>query len=41
MNEKKEKKLNNYPEIISLESTEKIIDQMKRYIFKVCLNDGS
>ena len=37
----KEKKLNYYPEIVTLESTEKIINQMKKYIFKICLNDGS
>ena len=41
MSEIKEKKLNNYPEIVSLESTEKIINQMKKNIFKICLNDGS
>ena len=32
---------NNYPEIVSLESTEKIMEQMKKNIFKICLNDGS
>ena len=41
MNEIKEKKLNKYPEIVSLESTDIIINQMKKYIFKICLNDGS
>ena len=37
----KEKILKNYPEIVSLESTENIVDQMKKNIFKICLNDGS
>ena len=41
MSEIKEKKLNNYPEIVSLESTEKIINQMKKNIIKICLNDGT
>ena len=41
MSGKKEKKLNNYPEIVALESTEIIINQMKKYIFKIYLNDGS
>ena len=36
-----EKKLNNYPEIVSLETTEEIIKQMKSKIFKICLNDGT
>jgi len=37
----KEKILKNYPEIVSLESTEIIINQMKNNIVKICLNDGS
>ena len=37
----KEKILKNYPEIVSLETTKKIIEQMKKNIFKICLNDGS
>ena len=37
----KEKILKNYPEIVSLETTEKIIEQMEKNIFKICLNDGS
>ena len=41
MNGIKEKKLNNYPEIVSLESTEIIINQMKSNIAKIYLNDGS
>jgi len=41
MNIIKEKKLNNYPEIVSLESTEIIAKQMKKNIFKICSNDGS
>ena len=32
---------NNYPEIVSLESTEKIMEQKKKNIFKICWNDGS
>ena len=41
MNGTKEKKLNNYPEIVTLEATEIIINQMKKNIFKIYLNDGS
>ena len=37
----KEKILKNYPEIVSLESTEIIINQMKNNIVKIILNDGS
>ena len=37
----KEKKLNKFPEIISLESTEILINQMKKNIFKICLKDGT
>ena len=37
----KEKKLNNYPEIVSLETTERIINQMKKNIVNIYLNDGS
>jgi V8-like Glu-specific endopeptidase len=37
----KEKKLRNYPEIVSLEVTEKIINQMKENICKIYLKDGS
>jgi len=35
----KEKKLKNYPEMVSLESTEIITNQMKKSIFKVCMNN--
>ncbi len=41
MDGKKERKLSDYPEIVSLESTKKIINQMKESIFKICLNDGT
>ena len=41
MNSIKEKILNDYPGIVSLESTEIIIKQMKKNIIKICLNDGS
>ena len=41
MSEIKEKKLNNFPEIVSLESTKKIKEQLKKNIFKICLNNGS
>ena len=41
MSEIKEKKLNYYPEIVSLESTERIINQMKKNIVNIYLNDGS
>ena len=37
----KEKWIKNYPEIVSLETTKKIIEQMEKKIFKICLNDGS
>ena len=37
----KERVLKDYPQIVSLESTERIINQMKNNIFKVCLNDGT
>ena len=37
----KEKKLKNYSEIVSLEATEKIINQMKENICKIYLEDGS
>ena len=37
----KEKILKNYPEIVSLESTEIILNQMKNNIVKIILNDGS
>ena len=40
MNGIKEKKLNNYPEIVSLESTEVIVNKMKRNIFKIYLNEN-
>ena len=40
MNIINEQKLNNYPEIVSLEATELIINQMKRKIFKICLENG-
>ena len=40
MNIINEQKLNNYPEIVSLETTELIINQMKTKIFKICLDDG-
>jgi len=36
----KQKKLINYPEIVSLESTEIIINQMKNNIVKIYSNDG-
>ena len=39
MSGKKEKKLNNYPEIVSLESSERIINQMKKNVFKICLSE--
>ena len=35
MSEIIEKKLDNYPEIVSLESTEKIYNQMKKNIIKI------
>ena len=35
-----EQKLNNYPEIVSLEATEIIINQMKRKICKIYLDNG-
>ena len=41
MSEIKEKKLKNYPEMVSLESTEIIANQMRKNIFKICLKDGS
>ena len=41
MSEINENKLNNFPEIVSLESTKKIKEQLKKNIFKICLNDGS
>ena len=41
MNENKEKKLNYYPEIVSLESSERIIYQMKNNIVKIYLNNES
>jgi len=41
MNAIKEKILKNYPGIVSLETTEIIINQMKKNIFKICLDDGS
>ena len=41
MNIIKEKKLNNYPEIVSLESHEIIANQMRNNIFKICSNDCS
>ena len=41
MNEIKEKKLNYYPEIVSLESSERIIYQMKNNIVKIYLNNES
>ena len=36
-----EKKLNGYPEYINLEKTEKIVEQMKKYVCKICYKDGS
>ena len=36
MNGVKEKILNIYPEIVSLESTERIINQKKSNIVKIC-----
>ena len=41
MSEIKEKKLKIYPEMVSLESTEIIANQMRKNIFKICLKDGS
>ena len=41
MSEIKEKKLQGYPEMVSLESTEIIIEQMKKNIFNISLDDGS
>ena len=41
MNIIKESKINDYPEIISLESTEIIINQMKKKIFKIYLDNGT
>ena len=35
-----EKKLNSYPEPINLETSKKIINQMKNYICKICLDNG-
>jgi len=37
----KEKKLDNFPEIVLQKSKEIIINQMKNNIIKICLNDGS
>jgi ubiquitin-conjugating enzyme E2 D/E len=33
------KKLNGYPEYIDLAKTEKIVDQMKKYVCKICYKD--
>ena len=41
MNIIKEKQLKDYPQPISLESTEKIIKQMKYNICKIIIRDGS
>ena len=41
MDRKKEKELKDYPQPISLESTEKIINQMKNNICKIVIGDGS
>ena len=32
-----EKKLNDYPDIVSLEATEEIVKQMKKSICKICI----
>ena len=36
----KEKKLNNYPEPVSLEVTKEIIEQMEKKVCKICIKDG-
>ena len=36
----KEKRINNYPEPVSLESTQEIIEQMKNTICKIYLENG-
>ena len=41
MSEIKEKNLKGYPEMVSLTSTEIIIEQMKKNIFNISLDDGS
>ena len=41
MSEIKEKKLKDYPEMVSLKSAEIIIDQMKKNICNIILDDGS
>ena len=36
----KEKKLNNYPEPVSLEVTKEIIEQMEKKVCKICIGNG-
>ena len=36
----KEKRINNYPEPVALESTQEIIEQMKNTICKIYLENG-
>ena len=36
-----EKKLNGYPVPVDLEKTEKIIEQMKKYVCRVALTNGT
>ena len=40
MNTKKEESLNLYPKAIDSEKTEKILEQMKKCICKICLENG-